>query len=526
MIELVSIHIPKTAGSSFLKILLDNYGDDIFHYRGEEPNLSEFKAIHGHFDAKKYLGLYPDSKWIAWVRHPVIRLISFYNYMVYNDKSYSGSFESFIEIEQFINQQTAFLAGKDLNSYFFIGVQEFWGEDIAELSGKMNWSSSLLIQDNVNKNPNYHEELSLLIRDERLVKKIISLNEEDMELYYKLLSIRAKRRKENLYYQYWFLGQNQLVHSSKNFEESAINSSRSGDNSVKINNIFIKNSKLEETHVFHVGDLAIVSISLELIAREEDIIVGFLIRNEYGKEIFGTNTELLRGPSSFSLEDGFVEVKFSTNLYIDTGTYYLTVGAHGSGGTQYDWLNNCQKFKIINYDPRYVKNDFAGMALLPTKVLVQSKSSMFYGSNNFSFNSLSSSIECLAEPLIKIVSTEKLNIPVYITNTGSDLWDSSANQNPVFLSYHLLDINYKIIKYDNKRTAFPEPVLPRERLRVNLEIELPEPGKYIIEIDLVKEGISWFKEKDAKSIFVFLEIAPNDQKDCRSLQRQGQPASP
>ena len=188
MIELVSIHIPKTAGSSFLKILLDNYGDDIFHYRGEEPNLSEFKAIHGHFDAKKYLGLYPDSKWIAWVRHPVIRLISFYNYMVYNDKSYSGSFESFIEIEQFINQQTAFLAGKDLNSYFFIGVQEFWGEDIAELSGKMNWSSSLLIQDNVNKNPNYHEELSLLIRDERLVKKIISLNEEDMELYYKLLS--------------------------------------------------------------------------------------------------------------------------------------------------------------------------------------------------------------------------------------------------------------------------------------------------------------------------------------------------
>ncbi len=90
---IISIHVPKTAGSSFHKILKNQYGFRLKHlykneefrlwnngkyYKSEKPSV---KAVHGHIQAHpKWKEQYPKGKLIAWVRDPVARLVSAYHH--------------------------------------------------------------------------------------------------------------------------------------------------------------------------------------------------------------------------------------------------------------------------------------------------------------------------------------------------------------------------------------------------------------------------------------------------------------
>ena len=78
----VSVHIPKCAGTSFRRVLNElcaartwcNYGanfskDDA--WAGLIPAGTE--VIHGHFIADAFEGLFPRRRLITWVRHPVER---------------------------------------------------------------------------------------------------------------------------------------------------------------------------------------------------------------------------------------------------------------------------------------------------------------------------------------------------------------------------------------------------------------------------------------------------------------------
>lgn len=97
---LISIHIPKTAGSSFRFVLKEWFGEKLYnHYfnekKGEMPLKLNFKdnlsqsgvCVHGHFNKKRGFGVYdyyPETKQIiSIVRDPLE--ISLSNYF-YNKK--------------------------------------------------------------------------------------------------------------------------------------------------------------------------------------------------------------------------------------------------------------------------------------------------------------------------------------------------------------------------------------------------------------------------------------------------------
>lgn len=99
-VELVSIHIPKTAGTSFRNILKQMYGEqqviriDITLPSEKTPFSSvqpsterlpdEVRIIHGHFRFPDIAALYhldPDVPVITWLRDPVERVISNYFYL-------------------------------------------------------------------------------------------------------------------------------------------------------------------------------------------------------------------------------------------------------------------------------------------------------------------------------------------------------------------------------------------------------------------------------------------------------------
>jgi hypothetical protein len=58
---------------------------------------------------------------------------------------------------------------------------------------------------------------------------------------------------------------------------------------------------------------------------------------------------------------------------------------------------------------------------------------------------------------------------------------------------------------ETMRALIPRDVYPKERACVELKFKVPEPGRYVVEVDLVDEGICWFAEHGSQTLR--LEIA-------------------
>jgi hypothetical protein len=98
-------------------------------------------------------------------------------------------------------------------------------------------------------------------------------------------------------------------------------------------------------------------------------------------------------------------------------------------------------------------------------------------------------------------------LPVLVLNESTIPFKWSDS--PIGLSYHLESADGEELSHDNARNFFAEPLLPgRERL-VELSIATPSvPGKYKLEIDLVCEGVFWFKDRGSPTASVTLEVDP------------------
>jgi len=102
---LISVHMPKTAGSSFQATLEAHYGDSLtLRYQDRPLHRSALSrnfdaswncirnrggraqelsgCIHGHFLPLRYrlLGSHPHVQFVTWLREPAQRLLSHYHY--------------------------------------------------------------------------------------------------------------------------------------------------------------------------------------------------------------------------------------------------------------------------------------------------------------------------------------------------------------------------------------------------------------------------------------------------------------
>lgn len=117
---------------------------------------------------------------------------------------------------------------------------------------------------------------------------------------------------------------------------------------------------------------------------------------------------------------------------------------------------------------------------------------------------------------IKITETKvEEGLPVLsritVTNTGQVVWlPSTATLGAVNLGVHLLDQFGKQINYDYFRHAltFTEarPIPPNETLDFEVQIPSPSKGHYILEFDLVSEGVGWFSINGSKTTRVKIQV--------------------
>ena len=186
MVGIVSVHIPKTAGSSFRTLLTQIYGNRLaLDYGGEVTGLGSAEVVHGHFAATKYLERFPDAKIITWLRHPVERVISYYYYWLRTERHGNPNHDYFLDNKLSLlefarfpplrREIASYIEGVDPGRFFFVGIVERYGCDVQKLAELLDWPEILAVRENVTLDK---PDVSLELREE-----IARLHSDEMALY-------------------------------------------------------------------------------------------------------------------------------------------------------------------------------------------------------------------------------------------------------------------------------------------------------------------------------------------------------
>ncbi|SKB14092.1 hypothetical protein PL11201_580084 [Planktothrix sp. PCC 11201] len=205
MVSYISIHIPKTAGTT-LGYLLDygtsrrilwdycpDYSNALLKPQEKEYLLKhkefiekQFDVIHGHFYYSKYSWLFPNAKYITCVRHPVARVISHFQHIM-NEKNeqdylYQAVKSNQIDIIDFAsiydigNAHTVHLKGQSIQDYDFIFINERFDESFYLFQKKFNFQRQ---DEYMNKNT-----IPFINKSEnRNIKKLEFSNDIIQEIY-------------------------------------------------------------------------------------------------------------------------------------------------------------------------------------------------------------------------------------------------------------------------------------------------------------------------------------------------------
>lgn len=232
-LELISMHIPKTAGTSFQKILEAQYPnkallrldfefsrtnenvplliarndtdqrflDQLIH-SGKLPD--HVKAIHGHFtlpDIQQLLTFSPNVRLITWIREPLERVVSNYNYLSevlrteIQDKLLAQRLMKRLKRSVFeyaslpvnVKKYQVYLGGQKLDAFDFVGLTDFFDQDVADLAKMMHWKTPKSIH--VNKTTYKSSSAMSAFEHETLSK----LYRPEIEIYQAAIEKRSAR---------------------------------------------------------------------------------------------------------------------------------------------------------------------------------------------------------------------------------------------------------------------------------------------------------------------------------------------
>jgi len=207
---LVSVHIPKTAGTAFRTILSAHFGERLFLDYAERPLAPGFRwrrlkqrlkaehvaagfesaydCVHGHFVADKYDTADRPVRCVAWLRDPVERVISHYGYWKrvpdLRNPDCRALIERNLSVEEFAalprmrDVMTRFFGGKKAEDFFFLGTIETMPESLARFHRLTGIAVDTMSIENRDEDATLHDSVSPSARH-----TIDRLNRRDRALY-------------------------------------------------------------------------------------------------------------------------------------------------------------------------------------------------------------------------------------------------------------------------------------------------------------------------------------------------------
>jgi hypothetical protein len=160
---IISVHIPKTAGTSFLKDLSEVLGPRLLDDYGDWPEtataegrahrdqrraevlacadryVQQYDAIHGHFTARKYVDVFAEPALVTFVRDPYQHAISTHEHATRLAHSPHPDHRTVKEqnmtvvnlVEAFPNHQALYLDGIPIDEFAMVGLAERYEQSVA-----------------------------------------------------------------------------------------------------------------------------------------------------------------------------------------------------------------------------------------------------------------------------------------------------------------------------------------------------------------------------------------------------------
>lgn len=182
---IVSVHMPKVAGTSFLNQLRTLYGEQslFLDYRDDPTNplsvrnidphfydidpiktIAPYRAVHGHFHPGKYDKLDGAFR-LTFLRHPVDNIVSIYEFWRAHEKGFWAHpvFSYFKESNLPITRlamipqlrylySCSYFGGFNMDRFDFIGDYSQYDQELARLGTRLGVSFDLGVRHNVTAN--------------------------------------------------------------------------------------------------------------------------------------------------------------------------------------------------------------------------------------------------------------------------------------------------------------------------------------------------------------------------------------
>ncbi|MEM1145859.1 MAG: sulfotransferase family 2 domain-containing protein [Pseudomonadota bacterium] len=215
-LEVVAVHIPKTAGSALIGILVRVYGRGAVLIYGRDTPLTDgplpldwikpqIRALVGHFrfDQVRHLENGGGVSFVSFLRDPIERCISNFYHFKSEKEDFSRlqrlrRYEPLLlhmMLPRYRNVMSRYLAGSTESDFFRLGTAETFEDDVIELGTALGWrtaeddSQGIYGQsERVNENTRYPQELRSVSRSTR--KLLGWLNAEDVRLFRKVSATR------------------------------------------------------------------------------------------------------------------------------------------------------------------------------------------------------------------------------------------------------------------------------------------------------------------------------------------------
>lgn len=118
-------------------------------------------------------------------------------------------------------------------------------------------------------------------------------------------------------------------------------------------------------------------------------------------------------------------------------------------------------------------------------------------------------IKLLDQPT-ELPAGEKSTLSVKVKNTGNTTWlarERSFNLYEVNLGNHWLSPSGTTVKNDDGRSALRTDLPPGGETELLLTINVPvKRGEYLLELDMLQEGVSWFAMKGSQSVRIPVSV--------------------
>ncbi len=221
---LVSLHLPKTAGSSLRASLREHFGGRLLEdyadlplnqprwrrrrralaeaVRPADPAQRAATCIHGHFLPLKYRFRLPRATFVTWMRDPVERLASHYYHWTKGDRppedlpplrkrvvSEGWDLERFCLAPELRNIYAEFLWGCGIRRFAFVGIVEAYEADFGYFCRRFLGASAR--PRTLNANP--ARPRGRYVEDPELRARIEAFHARDLAIYRYALARRRLR---------------------------------------------------------------------------------------------------------------------------------------------------------------------------------------------------------------------------------------------------------------------------------------------------------------------------------------------